>query len=232
MITSTNTNRNLTATCFALTLLVATALSFAQGGAQAVASPGPALPALPVTPSINTVPTIISLQPITIKEPYATDFRSEHPQVSSGWLMVIRGDAAVLAPRALAEPLLLASGSDWIESVEWFNHGFATGYRVCFIPSTGEQHGGAPRTMEGLRVWFGSPQLPEIVDAKTLQSERALADRVGIVAASGVKIENSAAKTLANRDELVSAAKALIARWAPDESQAEAASVPVAPASK
>ena len=104
-------------------------------------NPGPALPALPATPSIDTVPMIVSLQPVTIKESYATDFRSEHQQVSSGWLMVIRGDSRILAPRALAEPLLLASGtgadgSVWIESVEWFNHGFISGYRVCFIRRT------------------------------------------------------------------------------------------------
>lgn len=205
--------------------------------APAVNTPGSALPALPVTPSINTVPTIISLQPVTIKESYATDFRSEHSQVSSGWLMVIRGGAAVLAPRALAEPLLLASGttasgSVWTESIEWFNHGFVSGYRVCFIPCTVPQQSGADRTAQGLRVWFGSPKLPESVDAKTLQSELEQADRVGIVAANAVKVEGSASKALANRDELVTAANALIARWAPDESQAGESTVPAVPANK
>ena len=200
-------------------------------------NPGPALPALPATPSIDTVPMIVSLQPVTIKESYATDFRSEHQQVSSGWLMVIRGDSRILAPRALAEPLLLASGtgadgSVWIESVEWFNHGFISGYRVCFIPSTAQEKSGADRTTQGLRVWFGSPKLPESVDAKALQSELVLADRVGIVAASAVKIEVSASKTLANREEIVTAANALIARWAPDESQDGALTVPAAPANK
>lgn len=200
-------------------------------------NPGPALPALPATPSIDTVPMIVSLQPVTIKESYATDFRSEHQQVSSGWLMVIRGDSRILAPRALAEPLLLASGtaadgSVWIESVEWFNHGFISGYRVCFIPSTAQEKSRADRTAQGLRVWFGSPKLPESVDAKALQSELKEADRAGIVAGIAVKVEGSAPKVLANRDELITTANALIARWAPDESQDGASTVPAAPANK
>ncbi len=239
---SNKLNNFLTANVIAYSISALSAIAFAQAANPVQNNPvqnnpGPALPVLPATPSINTVPTIISLQPITIKESYATDFRSEHQQVSSGWLMVIRGDSNILAPRALAEPLLLASGtgadgSVWIESVEWFNHGFISGYRVCFIPSTADQKSVADRTTQGLRVWFGSPKLPESVDAKALQSELMEADRVGIVAASAVKVEDSAPKVLANREEIVSAANALIARWAPDEIQNEGVSVPVAPASK
>ncbi|MDA1262701.1 MAG: hypothetical protein O3B75_07360 [Planctomycetota bacterium] len=238
---SNKLNNFFIANVIACSIAATSTIAFAQAANPvqnpAQNNPGPALPALPVTPSINTVPTIISLQPVTIKDSYATDFRSEHPQVSSGWLMVIRGDSSILAPRALAEPLLLASGISaegvvWIESVEWFNHGFISGYRVCFIPSTAEPQSGADRTTQGLRVWFGSPKLPESVDANTLQSELKEADRAGIVAASAVKVEGAAPKVLANRDELITAANALIARWAPDESQAEGASVPVAPASK
>ncbi len=239
---SNKLNNFLTVNVIAYSISALSAIAFAQAANPVQNNPvqnnpGPALPVLPATPSINTVPTIISLQPITIKESYATDFRSEHQQVSSGWLMVIRGDSNILAPRALAEPLLLASGtgadgSVWIESVEWFNHGFISGYRVCFIPSTADQKSVADRTTQGLRVWFGSPKLPESVDAKALQSELMEADRVGIVAASAVKVEDSAPKVLANREEIVSAANALIARWAPDEIQNEGVSVPVAPASK
>ena len=233
---------NVIACCIAGTSAIALgqAVNPAQNPAQnnpGQNNPGPALPALPATPSIDTVPMIVSLQPVTIKESYATDFRSEHQQVSSGWLMVIRGDSRILAPRALAEPLLLASGtgadgSVWIESVEWFNHGFISGYRVCFIPSTAQEKSGADRTTQGLRVWFGSPKLPESVDAKALQSELKEADRAGIVAGIAVKVEGSAPKVLANRDELITTANALIARWAPDESQDGASTVPAVPANK
>jgi hypothetical protein len=234
-------NNFLTANVIACCIAGTSAIAFAQvaNPAQNPAqnNPGPALPALPATPSIDIVPMIVSLQPVTIKESYATDFRSEHQQVSSGWLMVIRGDSRILAPRALAEPLLLASGtgadgSVWIESVEWFNHGFISGYRVCFIPSTAQEKSGADRTTQGLRVWFGSPKLPESVDAKALQSELKEADRAGIVAGIAVKVEGSAPKVLANRDELVTTANALIARWAPDEIQDGTSTVPAVPANK
>ena len=116
--------------------------------------------------------------------------------------------------------------------MEWFNHGFISGYRVCFIPSTAQEKIGTDRTTQGLRVWFGSPKLPESVDAKALQSELKEADRAGIVAGIAVKVEGSAPKVLANREEIVSAANALIARWAPDESQDGASNVPAVPANK
>jgi len=194
----------------------------------------PVLPALPALPAVASTPaplTIISIRPVAIAQSYPTDFRKEHPQVSAGWLVVIRADSALLAPRALAEPLLLASGSDWVESVEWFNHGFnhgfnqgfTSGHRVCFIPAPAGKDGFPSRSLTGLRMWFGSAQLPESVDAAILDRERADADVAKIAPLTAQQSQElTVAKgqdplRAANRDELVAAIQALIAVWSPAE---------------
>ncbi|MSR69930.1 MAG: hypothetical protein EXS17_06245 [Phycisphaerales bacterium] len=193
-----------------------------------------ALPVLPATPSAANSVKIVSIQGVVLGESYATDFRSEHPQVIAGWLLVIQADKAILAPRALAEPLVLASGapdatgSSWIESVEWFNHGFASGHRVCFIPSPVNDKGLITHDVSGLRVWFGTPRLPESVDAATLEQERVLAEAANIQSTPLPKA--AATVRLANREALMVAARALIARFAADEVQSDGvATAPVDP---
>ena len=146
---------------------------------------------------------------------------------------MIRADVAVLAPRAVAEPLLIASGEDWVESVEWFNHGSASGHRVCFIPSPVQEQGSPARTLNGLRVWFGTPQLPESVDGAVLKSEAVLANRIGIEAIPVEQVQAAIASSsrvvrIDNRDALVEMARTMIARWSPDEVTGIA--VPTAPA--
>lgn len=170
-----------------------------------------------MTPSVESAPSVISLQRVTLATAYETDFRKERSKVTSGWLMVIKGRADVMAPRALAQPLLLAGGTNWTESVEWFNHGHESGYRVCFIPHTTEESA-KEEALASLRVWFGSPALPEATDAAMLAAERTKADAAKI-AASPLAVTPVKAMELADRDALVVAVQALVARWSPDEVQ-------------
>lgn len=193
------------------------------------------IPALPQTPSPTTVPTIVMLRPVVLAKSYPTDFRADHASVTGGWLMVIKADSSILAPRSVAEPLLLAGGKNWNESVEWFNHGYASGHRVCFIPSPVNDKGELAHSTESLQVWFGTPKLPESVTADELTAQRALADRAGITPVPAAQVAAATAAgalgptQLDGRDALVAAAAELVAIWAPDESQVAA---PVAPATK
>ncbi|MSR28751.1 MAG: hypothetical protein EXS03_04140 [Phycisphaerales bacterium] len=188
-----------------------------------------ALPALPPTPSRATVPTVVLLQRVELNTPYETDFRVERSKVTSGWLMVITGRADILAPRALAQPLLLAGGDGWTESVEWFNHGESSLHRVCFIPQTTEASK-APLAAAHLRVWFGSPMLPEQVDAKTLVQESEKADAAGIVAANPAQAARPLAE-FADRTALIEAVNALVKQYSPKETQAAGDDPAAAPAS-
>ncbi len=187
------------------------------------------LPALPSTPSQATRPTVIHVQEVTLADSYETDFRKERPTVSSGWLIVLRARADVLAPRALAQPLLLAQGEGWTESVEWFNHGFDSGLRVAFVPRTSA----AARAKDALakcRIWFGAPGLPEQLDAQRLAQESALADAAGIPMQ---RISTTAAALgLRDRAALVGVAHALVARHAPTEAVPEPAATGAPAASK
>lgn len=210
----------------AVNLAVAAALSLASFAASSTAQQS-VLPALPATPSAGLAVKIVSMQPVILRDAYPTDFRSERPQVSAGWLVVIRADSSVLAPRALAEPLLLASGPTWIESVEWFNHGMVSGHRVCFVPSPVNEQGLLSHDLTGLRIWFGTPHLPESVDAAMLAQERALADAARMQPTAVGQVAVTA--NLANREALIAAARLLIARFAPDEVQTDGVAVPVAP---
>lgn len=203
-------------------LTLAALLALGAAAPTALAQVAPAgghevskLPELPPTPSVATVPTIVSVQRVALVTPYETDFRKERPQVTSGWLMVIKGRADVMAPRALAQPLLLAGGTNWTESVEWFNHGHESGHRVCFIPHTSEASK-KPDALASLRVWFGSAALPEATDATMLAAERTKADEAKIVA-KPLPVAPSKPAEFADREALVAAAQSLIARWSPDE---------------
>ncbi len=190
--------------------------SAAIGFAALLAAAAPP-PPLPVLPSAAHPIKVCSVQPVILDHSYPTDFRSEHSQVTGGWLLVIEADKDILTPRALAEPLLLANGPHWVESVEWFNHGYTTGRRVCFVPAPVNEQGKLARDVDGLRLWFGSPRLPESVDAAALEQERALADAASIASTPVKRVDASA--RLADREALVAAARALVAREAPDEVQ-------------
>lgn len=216
----------MTTTMPILTLAALLALGAAASTAFAQVAPASGdevskLPELPTTPSVATVPTLISVQRVTLATPYETDFRKERPPVTSGWLMVIKGRADVMAPRALAQPLLLAAGASWTESVEWFNHGHASSYRVCFIPQTSDASK-RPDALASLRVWFGSAGLPEATDAAMLEAERTKADEAKI-AARPLTVAESTPRSLADREALVAAAQTLVARWSPDEVEPAAA---------
>jgi hypothetical protein len=213
--------RTTTTLSLILTLLTAPiALGYAQDDTSA-------LPTLPATPSQATRPVVIHVQEVTLEQEYETDFRKERSLVASGWLIVLRGRGDVLAPRALAQPLLLADGEGWIESVEWFNHGVPSGVRVAFIPRTSDA-AKAKQALAAARVWFGTPGLPEQVDARRLTEESARANSVGL--ARQRLATTAPALALKDREALLAAANALVKRHAESEASPEVApAVPAAP---
>jgi len=193
------------------------------------------LPELPKTPSASSTGQPVSVQWVQLAKPYPSDFRAERPLVRAGWLMVVRADSALLTPRSLAEPLLLAAGDGWTASVEWMQHGHTSGHRVCFIPWVDDsQPSGSPElrgssesikeraNLRGLRIWFGTPELPERVDAAMLARERVLAQTSGLQPTPADRMPAASADlTLADRDALVGRMRQLAAQWCPAEVEAE-----------
>ena len=197
-------------------------------------------PELPKTPSARAAAQPVLMQWVQLTQPYPTDFRAERPLVRAGWLVVIRADSALLTPRSLAEPLLLASADGWTASVEWMQHGATSGHSVCFVPWVDQPQppvgsdGRAPTdeskqraSLRGLRMWFGTPELPERVDAALLARERALADASGLQPLPKDRIPTASADiTLADRSALVARMRELATIWCPAEVEPE---VPAGP---
>ena len=83
--------------------------------------------------------------------------------MTRGWILIVDADPALAYPRQAAEPVLYAG-----DRAAWFARpGYPTGRYVAFVPGDLDL-----RTQP---VWFGTPELPERIDAATVQRERALA---------------------------------------------------------
>lgn len=202
-----------------------------QPGAAATSDEKRSLPELPTTPSVRSAAQPVFVQWVELEQPYQSDFRAERPSVRAGWLVVVRAESALLTPRSLAEPLLLAAGDGWTASVEWMQHGHTSGHRVCFIPFVEDaKRAGSPSgsikaraSLRGLRIWFGTPELPERVDAAMLTRELALAQANGLEPTRADQMPASSADlALADRGALVARMRQLAAKWCPAEVDIEA----------
>lgn len=119
-----------------------------------------------VTPA--AVEDVVLIQPFTLKESYRHDWRAERPWVASGTLVVFKVNPDYVFPRNAAEPVLYAG----FQTAQRLNYGNESGYVVAIIP------GDIDLSREP--VWFGDRQLPEWVNAQTIEAQRAKADRAGI----------------------------------------------------
>lgn len=127
---------------------------------------------------------IAAVYPFTLEEGYRHDWRQERPIVQSGNLIVLKVDPALVFPRNAAEPVLYAGS----QTVQRLNHGHESGYVIGIIP------GDVDLSTEPL--WFGSPNLPERINAEAIQRARASADRGGIESFGAARIQSVRQKDL------------------------------------
>ncbi|MEM8993721.1 MAG: hypothetical protein AAGF23_02900 [Acidobacteriota bacterium] len=111
---------------------------------------------------------LVHVQPFQLETSFPFDWRSERPAVQSGLLVVLRVDPDLVAPRNALEPVLYAGN----QTVQRLNQGHDSGVVVGIIPGQMD--------LSTEPVWFGTPALPEAVDAAVIASERARAERAGI----------------------------------------------------
>lgn len=187
-----------------MTALAALLLAGFATAAQAEA------PALPSTPA--AVAEVVYARPFALDEGYAHLWRKEQPQVADGVLLVIKVDPALVYPRQVAEPVLYVGN----QTAMRLNVGYPSGMVVAVVPGTDNLPGA------GARVWFGSPRLPESVDARALADERDRADAAGIASRTASEVGGALGQggaTLRVRDlhALMAEAAKLVRRHAPDE---------------
>jgi hypothetical protein len=171
--------------------------------------------ALPTSPASAPVELVFA-QPFVIDTPYTHTWRAEAPDVSSGWILVLRANAALLARRQTAEPVLYVED----ETAERVNDG-ASGNLVVLVPSPLDASGRPVLDPAQAHVWFGLPDLPERVDAARIASELALAIQKGVGLVPRVALNTQAQLgTLyaAGRDELEAYLADLIELYSPTES--------------
>ncbi len=132
-------------------------------------------PEIPATPA--TVAELVYARPFTLAKGYKFFWSKERQNVTTGTLLVLKVDKALVYPRAIAMPVLYVGD----QTAERLNHGHKSGHVIAIVP------GEVDLTKQP--IWFGTPDLPERVDAKKIKSERALADKAKIKPFSKEKVK-------------------------------------------
>ncbi len=122
--------------------------------------------------------TIEHIQPFQLEQSFQYKWRRDHPTVRSGLLVVFKVDPDLVMPRNGLEPVLYAGN----HTVQRLNHGHESGFVIGIIPEQID--------LSQELVWFGTPALPERIDANMIASERTSAERSGIVPLTSADIQN------------------------------------------
>ena len=170
-------------------------------GSASAAAP----PAVPATPA--RVDQLVYAAPFTLRQGYAHDWRAERPLVTKGYLVVLRVEPALVYPRQVAEPVLYVGN----QTAERLNVGYRSGHVVAIVPGDVD--------LRSAPIWFGTPALPEQVNAGAINAERVRADRSGIRAVPSGEVARAARRpvALADKTELLREAGALVETYSPDE---------------
>jgi hypothetical protein len=165
------------------------------------------VPPVPATPA--GVEDVVYVAPFVLDKGYVSDWRRERPMVTRGHLVVLRVAPDLVYARQTAEPVLYAGD----QTVERLNVGYPSGYVVAIVPGTAD--------LGRVPIWFGTPGLPEAVDAQVVRAERSRADAAGIqpIPADRIRAVLRKPLQLGDKADLLREAGALVQLYAPDESE-------------
>ena len=172
-------------------------------------------PAIPATPA--SVDDVVHAQTFTLNSGFTFQWSKEAPTVTTGTLLVLKVDRALVIPRQVAEPVLYVGDS----TAQRINFGHESGYVIAIVPGVVD--------LTKAPIWFGTPELPERVDAATVQAERTLANRAGIKPFSAKVVKaaserGGAALNVADMSELLrTQVSDLILKYSPPEKHLAAA---------
>ncbi len=185
-----------------------------------VAVAGP--PAVPATPA--AVEDLVYTRTFTLQNGFEFDWSKERPLVTSGTLLVLKVDKALVLPRQQAEPVLYVGD----HTAQRINSGYDSGYVIALVPGEVD--------LAKAPIWFGTPELPERIDAAKAKAERARAEAAGMKPFSAEKIAAASAKggeqlNVASQYELLRGQVSdLIDEYSPQEAPlAETFRMPVTP---
>ena len=140
-------------------------------------------PPLPAATPVGGV-TLIEARPFTLDLPYIHDWRAERPWVSGGVLLVLGVDADLVHPRQGLEPVLYVGD----QTAERINFGHESGHVIAVVPAPVDAQGHVALDLSKTPIYFGTPALPEQVDAATVAKELAAAKARGIAPPSATAV--------------------------------------------
>jgi len=156
------------------------------------------------------VKDILYAQPFTLKKGYTNTWSKKHELVSSGVLVVLAVDPALVVARDALEPILYAGSTP----VQRLNHGGQSGRVIGIVPGTTD--------LAASPIWFGAPGLPERVTPEAAGAERARAEKSRIRPFSADKLRGVTHPTAAAADLaalLRDTASTLVSEYSPQEKQ-------------
>ncbi len=185
-----------------LTLLCVTFVMTTVAVADDVPPPVPATPA--------AVDAVVYARPFTLAEGYQFEWSKERPTVKEGMILVLKVSPDLVYPRQCLEPVLYVGN----QTAERVNIGYKSSYVIAIVPGKVD--------LEKSPIWFGTPELPERVDANMTQQERTLADNAKIKPFEKTKVAAATKRgdkklDAADRDELRRMLVPLIRQYSPDE---------------
>lgn len=139
------------------------------------------MPAIPKTPAM--VLEVLEVIPFELAKPYEHSMRKERPSVTRGHVLVIRSTNAMVLPRQVAEPVLLAGDARGGQTAERVSSGNESDLLVIVLPEwTVAGDDGVERPVDPMstRLYFATPELPERVDLAWIKAEGVKADSVGL----------------------------------------------------
>jgi hypothetical protein len=132
------------------------------------------LPPLPSQPAAAQV-DLVYARPFTLEVPATHWWRVEQPSYDAGWILVLEATNALVEPRQTFEPVLYVGD----QTAERVNAPWGGNRVVAVVPSTRAEGGGVALDLKTALIFFGTPALPEQVDAAAIAAELARAARRG-----------------------------------------------------
>jgi hypothetical protein len=126
---------------------------------------------LAAPPSAKTpaaVDEVAYARPFTLNDGFRYEWCSEPFTLTKGTILVLKANPQLVIPRETGEPVLYVG----THAAMRLNQGDKSGYVIAVVP------GDVDLTKD--LVWFGTPELPDRINAARVQAERQQAEKAGI----------------------------------------------------
>lgn len=121
---------------------------------------------------------LVHAEQFQVAQPYQHLYRADRPQVGSGWLLVLEGQAKLLEPKQNLEPVLYVGA----QTAERINAG-TSGRQVVLVPGDFR--------LDSAPIFLGPEALPEALDQAKINATLAAAVASGAVAPTAAEIQSA-----------------------------------------